>query len=392
MFAALSVASVIVGCAVGAPSLSHLYVIHRSGAGDTPVDIQPAFTPSRHEYEARLSWREDTFTVMAEVTDATHDEIGEVYICTDKGDCSRKKQTIALMDREREWPIKEGGLVRFGVQVRQKNGKDQTEYSVLISRAPGNIVQLTSIDVDGPSLQPPFRADQSDYILHLSVSEEEAVLHCQPADIGQLVYATAGAVNGLSTEESSKLSEPRMLTDALSMYPVKSDIMAGESNHAGVVFRFPVPMKSKRGIDIRVTSADGASHGYYNIEASRPGCIAGMYFDDTQSKCVQYCSNGFFPDEGTCKACPRFCARCTSMARCISCKGNSKSLTYRLHNGQCDEASKPFFTRYTNVFLGSVLALSLAALSILGISAAFFCIRRKRHADDELQTLTESTR
>jgi len=153
--------------------------------------------------------------------------------------------------------------------------------------------------------------------------------------------------------------------------------VVGEFQYPNRYFDFPVPLASRRQINLKVVSADGAHFGFYTLEIARENCPStAPFFDAAALRCVHFCNTGFFADfkQNRCKSCDPTCFTCTSPYQCTRCPTLTKKYRFILDNstGKCLSKSRSLMDQHPETTIALVFSVISLTIFLCGLCAFQF--------------------
>lgn len=352
------------------PLLRMMYLKYR----DSPIDTTPFFNPTVFAYTATMDWKMKYFQMMA--VPVAPGIIDNVHLCPQNADCLTQDQRVATMDFEKPILVRPGEKVLFMFDVLLA-GMVKT-YSVVVNRLEGLETTLADIVIHGATLYPTFAPAVPTYQVSLDVHYEFAHIELHVVDGGQNLFATAEEPLALQpTDNITYLKNDNPgVTAAPPTRRRLTELAFGEFQYPVKPLHFPVPLTSKRLIDIKVTSADGGHFGYYSVTVARKGCHKTLPFYDAQRlECVKFCNTGYYQDidSGQCKACQESCVNCLSYDNCVQCADETRLFKYVLANatGSCNAIKKPFYMQHPQ----ETLALGSATVALCVFLTGLYSFR-----------------
>lgn len=338
-----------------------------------PIDTTPVFHPDRRFYTARLDWKMQFFSVQA--LPVAPGVIDNIHICPRDADCSKQDQVIVTMDFTRNIMVPPGARVRHRFDVLLE-GVTRT-YTLIVHRLTGSETDIRHMVVEGATLYPDFHPKETSFCCFLPVNMEFASFELHLRDSGQTILSAAEVPVKIDKEGSNITSLRNRHPGQFRATPMRLRLRRrlrerdyGEFQYPNKYFQFPVPLATKRAVNFKVISSDGAHFGFYRVVFAREACDTRTpLFDASAGRCVSFCNMGFWADfeAKRCKRCRPDCLGCLSFQRCVKCPLPNRLQEFTLDNktGSCKAQLRQPWEQHPQY----ALALALAALG----TAIFFC-------------------
>mmetsp|Transcript_6115 Transcript_6115/g.11024 ORF Transcript_6115/g.11024 Transcript_6115/m.11024 type:complete len:484 (+) Transcript_6115:140-1591(+) len=404
-------ASAYEGCKLATLSVRH---------GNWPVDLEPPFRPLIFDYNVKLDFSMDSFSIDARPVSGCE---------------------VASLPTD-PTPVRIGRSRAVTLYSRKLETDQKTAYTVTASRLYGSETELQFLTVVGGELSPIFNPAQRMYHVRLDLSFDEARVVYRLRDNEQRIRSSAqeetpssgvwhqpieekpktgkkkgeveddmeasliaeaedeaqtegggrnagaGENVGLDAEtgaEGSKEGARRLRNSSSGLLAVSTGLLpsrrlgvavkeplktSGEVQFRDAYESFMVDIGFTRTIELTVQCADAtqANIGAYKLKVHRPGCSPeSPFFDPVKRMCVNFCPSGFYRNREThrCSKCNTNCKVCTNLLHCEMCVPDTADYNYVVQpDGRCQAIANHLFKKYRWWCIG--LATLLGFLVLIG--------------------------